>query len=184
MYRILIDYGIGDYISDKHGKVYELTNVSMEIFFDPDIMQDVAILEFTAVDARDPENGTFYVFDASQIRKASNFEVDVYVHGVDKEVIGLSSELYDSHSKEELRQLVLEGLRNPKGQKLVPQTSEDLETQTPEELEIKEPRTVNEMLDEFNDQKTLIEMFGDKEGHYKQKMDEILEELNQDSDNE
>lgn len=156
MYQIFIGHKIGDYIKDMHGKVYKLTDISMKIYFDESIMQDVAVFEFTAVDARDPE-GTFYVFKADQVEKASPLEVNMYVNGPSGESGGGTGLQEHPDSKHQERHTIRD-LGSRKGNKPM-------------------IRTIDDMLDEINDYKLLIEMFGDDEGEYQKRIDEIFEEL-------
>lgn len=162
MYQIFIGHKIGDYIKDMHGKVYKLTDISMKIYFEESVMQDVATFEFTAVDARDPE-GTFYVFKADQVEKASPLEVNMYVNGSSGES-GVEAGLQEHPDSKHQERHTIRGLGSRKGNK-------------PMMYKNKAVRTIDDMLDEINDYKLLIEMFGDDEGEYQKRIDEIFEEL-------
>lgn len=161
MYRILIGHKIGDYIKDMHGKIYKLTDISVKIYFEESVMQDIATFEFTAVDARDPE-GTFYVFKADQIDKASPLEVNMYVNGPSEDG-GVETGLQKYPDSKHQERYTVGGLSSRKGNK-------------PMMYKNKAIRTTDDMLDEINDYKLLIEMFGD-EGEYQKRIDEIFEEL-------
>ena len=162
MYQIFIGHKIGDYIKDMHGKVYKLTDISMKIYFEESVMQDIATFEFTAVDARDPE-GTFYVFNADQIEKASSLEVNMYVNGPSEDG-GVETGLQEHPDSKHQERYTFRGLDSRKGDKLMMYKNKAI-------------RTTDDMLDEINDYKLLIEMFGDDEGEYQQRIDEIFEEL-------
>lgn len=164
MYQIFIGHKIGDYIKDMHGKIYKLTDISVKIYFEESVMQDVATFEFTAVDARDPE-GDFYVFKANQIEKASPLEVNMYVNGPSEDG-GMGTGLQEHPNSKHQEKYTIRGLGNRKGDK-------------PMMYKNKTVRTIDDMLDEINDYKLLIEMFGDDEGEYQKRIDEIFEELNE-----
>lgn len=162
MYQIFIGHKIGDYIKDMHGKVYKLTDISMKIYFEESVMQDIATFEFTAVDARDPE-GTFYVFNADQIEKASSLEVNMYVNGPSEDS-GVETELQEHPYSKHQERYTIRGLGSRKRDKSMMYKNKSI-------------RTIDDMLDEINDYKLLIEMFGDDEGEYQKRIDGIFEEL-------
>lgn len=131
-------------------------------YFEESVMQDVAVFEYTAVDARDPE-GTFYVFKANQIEKASSLEVNKYVNEPIGES-GVGTDLQEHPNSKHQERYTFRDLVSRKGDKLMMYKNKAI-------------RTTDDMLDEINDYKLLIEMFGDDEGEYQQRIDEIFEEL-------
>lgn len=154
MYRITVASKVGDYVIDNAGEfIYEITGVSISISFNEELGKEEIRLLFEGVDAKDPE-GPFYLINGHEVRPATDEEVDSYILD-DYESL---EKLFDEEPEEEI----------------VEQSSEEYDSTKKKQDDVP---TIDDLLDKYIDYKALIEIVGDEDGVYKNKLIELEEKM-------
>lgn len=175
MYKLIIESGIGDYLTDDDGKVYEVTGVTVSIYLDEETYEEKAHVLFEAVDSMNPD-GERVLLDSLTVYPATMEEIEEYL-GVFNE---LEFDYEDSEfSSEEFPELIQRRIQERVS------NSADLELQNffneieenerskkikmannAREKEINKLDKINKILDEYLDYDNMIEKLGDPDGKY------------------
>lgn len=170
MYRITVASKVGDYIKNSTGIIYKITGISINIAFNEQTGRDEVRLLFEAVDAKEL-NGNFFIINGYMVSPATNEEVDRYVLGE------LESGLLNDKNKSFTKDLFNDNLEESMNNKQSNDISSDnwtLENENnPYNKPFPEVKTIDELLDEYLDYQNLIEVLGDKDGKYKDKLIEL-----------
>lgn len=177
MYNVLIKHELGSYVKNSFGEVFEIVQISINISFDHELMEDSVIVSYLAVDPRS-EWGQVNMFTEDDIRRASDEEVDKYVLSSpdSSEYEDEFEEMYKFPAAEEFEGLFSQEI--PQVSKPALANAEEAEfVDSAEYVEVVKERTTDEILDETLDYKSLIKSFGDEDGKYQSRIDELYKEF-------
>lgn len=154
MYKITVASKVGDYVINNTGIVYEVTGISISIAFNEQLGEDEIRLLFEVVDACEPE-GPFYIISGYAVKPATKEEVDEYI---------LGGNIMNENDSNDYDVDPFEGLFDD----IIEENLNFLEDE-----DIIEENNIDLILDEYLDCKVNIQLFGDEDGRYKKRIEEL-----------